>query len=199
MRVKRSALQWKKQIPNMITSLRVVGTACLLFMEPLSTAFFVIYTLAGLSDVVDGWLARKMKLTSELGAKLDSIADLLFYAVMFLKIMPVLWVTLPGAIWIAVGLIVLIRISAYVTAAVKYRRFASLHTYLNKVSGAAVFLIPYSLQTDSAVAYCILTAVITGLASVEELLLHLTAPSYTPGRKTIVKELWWKGKENSNG
>lgn len=192
MRMKSYAGQWKKQIPNVITSLRIVGTVCLLFLAPLSPAFFVVYTLAGLSDVLDGWIARSMKLVSELGTKLDSIADLMFYTVMFLKIMPVLWATLPKGIWFAVGAIVIVRLCSYSLAAVKYKRFASLHTYMNKVSGGAVFLIPYSMGTAAAVPYCGIVAVITGLASLEELLLHLTAKVYSPERKTIAKELFRK-------
>jgi len=192
MRMKSYAKQWKKQIPNMITSLRIVGTVCLIFLEPLLPAFFAVYTLAGLSDVLDGWIARSMKLVSELGTKLDSVADLSFYSVMFVKIMPVLWATLPRGIWIGVGSIVVVRLCAYFLAAIKYKRFASLHTYMNKVSGGAVFLIPYTMGTAAAVPYCAFVAVITGLASLEELLLHLTAKAYAPERKTIVKELFRK-------
>ena len=41
-----------------------------------------IYTFAGLTDVLDGWLARKTGRASEFGARLDSVADLLFYSVL---------------------------------------------------------------------------------------------------------------------
>ena len=43
-------------------------------MKPLSTLFLTIYVLTGISDVLDGAIARKYTTTSELGAKLDSIA-----------------------------------------------------------------------------------------------------------------------------
>ena len=180
-------VQWRKYIPNMITACRLAGTVWMLFLEPLSGLFFVVYTLAGLSDILDGWIARSKKLVSELGTKLDSAADLLYYSVMFVKIMPILVRTLPLPIWIGVGAIVVIRLVSYLLAAVKYKRFASLHTYMHKVSGGAVFLIPYSLCTAAAVPYCGFAAVITGLASVEELVLHLTAGTYRADRKTILK------------
>ena len=71
-----------KNIPNFITMLRILGTICLFFVEPFTVAFFVIYSLAGITDVLDGFVARRLKATSEFGAKLDSASDLVFYAAM---------------------------------------------------------------------------------------------------------------------
>ena len=130
-----------------VTFLRIVGTLLLAFLRPLSRGFFRVYALTGLTDVLDGWIARKTKTASDFGARLDSIADLLLYAVMLLRVFPVLWNTLPMDIWYAVAVILILRVSAYGVAAVKYRGFASLHTCLNKVTGGAVFLISF-LLTD---------------------------------------------------
>ena len=57
-----------------ITSMRMAATLLLLFLSWESILFFVIYTLAGLTDVLDGWVARKTGKASEFGARLDSIA-----------------------------------------------------------------------------------------------------------------------------
>ena len=91
-----------KNLPNIISCLRIAGTVCLLLMEPLSALFLVIYTFTGLSDVLDGAIARKYGTTSELGAKLDSIADLLFYTLILIRIFPIMWATLPKKIWVMV-------------------------------------------------------------------------------------------------
>ena len=128
---------------NSITLLRIVGSIGLLFPAPMSPLFLGIYTLTGLTDVLDGWLARKTGTTSDFGARLDSMADLVFYAVMLIRFFPVLREALPLHIWYAVAGVLLVRLSAYCTAAIKYRRFASVHTYLNKLTGTAVFLLPY--------------------------------------------------------
>jgi len=165
-------------LPNFITSLRIMGTFCLLFTKPFSTAFYIIFTLSGLSDLLDGFLARTLKVTSDLGAKLDSIADLIFYAVMLLRIFPVLLKRLPYSIWIAVSVVLIIRISAYIVAAFKYHRFASQHTWLNKASGLSVFLIPYIINLQFAVPVCFILCSIAGLASTEELLIHILNKEY---------------------
>ena len=177
----------KTMLPNLITALRIAGTAGLLFTVPLTPLFFVIYTLCGLSDMLDGWLARHTGAASDFGARLDSIADLLFYTVMLAKLIPVLWQLLPGVFWALLGAVLLIRLCAYGVAAVRYGRFAALHTYMNKLTGAAVFLLPYILRLPFAPAYCWAVWAVAALASTEELLLHAVGGEYNPNKKTIFK------------
>ena len=173
-------------IADIITLIRMVGTLFLLMLKPLSLAFFWVYALTGLTDVLDGWIARKTKTTSDFGARLDSIADLVFYAVMLTGIFPILFEKLPSEIWYVVAAVLCIRISAYIIAAIKYRLFASLHTYLNKFTGAAVFLIPFSLITDYTVAFCWIVSGVAMAASIEELVIHIRRKDYCSNVKSIL-------------
>lgn len=161
-------------VSNAITALRLVGTGWMLFLEPLSVPFFLVYILTGITDALDGWIARKTNTATEFGAKLDSVADLTFYAVMVIRMMPVLLERLSITLWCAIGFTVLLRLSAYITSAVKYRRFASLHTVMNKISGAAVFTVPFILLTSIALPLCWCVCSITAVASGQELVIHLT-------------------------
>ena len=67
-----------KHIPNIITAFRFLGAACLLLCNPAGTAFWIIYGLCGVSDILDGYLARKLHAESKTGAVLDSVADICF-------------------------------------------------------------------------------------------------------------------------
>lgn len=163
-----------RRIPNCITALRIAGTAALLFLQPLTQAFFIIYTLAGATDAIDGWLARKLRVASDLGAKLDSAADLMFYAMMILRIFPVLWEVLPQVVWIGVGTVVLLRLVSYGVAAVKFHHFASTHSILNKLTGAAVFALPYIIRTSFATPYCWGLCALSGAGTLQELITHIT-------------------------
>lgn len=174
----------KKNIPNIITAVRILGAAVLLFIEPLSPAFYIIYTLCGISDAVDGFVARIMKTTSALGAKLDSIADLLFYAVMFLKVFPIMFEVLDLYVWCVGFFALFIRIIIYIFAAVKYHKFSSLHTVFNKISGLMVFLIPYSLKLSFGMYYCLSAAIMSNISALHELLLHLRNKTYGSEKKT---------------
>ncbi len=179
-----------KNLPNIISAARIIGTAWLLLMKPLSTLFLTIYVLTGVSDVLDGAIARKYGTTSELGAKLDSIADLLFYTLILIRIFPIMWVTLPKKIWVMVAAILIVRILAYITAAVKYQRFASMHTYMNKLTGFMVFGVPLAIASPIAVPYCWTVCVIGMASSLEELIIHLASKEYDPRRKMLLCTNW---------
>lgn len=174
----------KRYIPNLITSVRIVGTFRLLFLEPLTMLFYVVYTVSGVSDILDGWIARMTKTTSDFGSKLDSTADLMFYAVMLIQILPILWKVLPLSIWIIAGIMLLIRLISYGIAAWKYHRFSSMHTYLNKLTGACVFAMPYLLRQPYFIGYIWVAATIAMLGTLEELLIHCVQKEYDPTIKS---------------
>ena len=179
-----------KHLPNIISSFRLIGAVCMIFTRPFSKWFFILYLFCGISDLVDGFIARATHNTSALGAKLDSIADLSFNAIMLIKIFPTLWERLPYGIWIAVASIVLLRIISYSTVAIKKHDFASLHTYLNKLTGFAVFTIPFYINYSCATVLAAVGCTISGLATVEELLIHFTC-------EKPVKSIFLKNSKNA--
>ena len=194
----------KKNLPNYITALRIAGTIVLLFLDPYTPegnyipAFFIVYTLCGLSDVVDGTIARAMGTTSALGAKLDSAADLSYYAVMAIKIFPVLIEVLPLSVWAIVIADFAIRIFSYAFVAIKYRRFSSMHTYMNKLTGLAVFTIPYYITTSYAIPLAYVGAIIACVASVEELVLHLVGKDRKPEKSDSCIEVATDNKQKES-
>ena len=66
---------------NLITCIRILCAAALSFLHALSPAFYALNLLAGVSDILDGFVARRTNTTSSLGAKLDTLADIAFAAV----------------------------------------------------------------------------------------------------------------------
>ncbi len=172
--------------PNIITCVRILGTIALVFIEPFCVPFYVIWTICGVSDVLDGTVARMTKQESKFGARLDSIADIMFYLLMLYRVLPTLIEVLPRWIWIIVCAIALARSAAYVTALIKYKRFASLHSYLNKLSGFLLFLVPYFIFMSWFWIYCVVLCGIGLLSSIEELLIHLLSRHYQEGRQTII-------------
>ena len=176
----------KKDIPNIITCTRIVGAFALLFTQVFSSTFFIVYTFCGFTDILDGFLARRLNLSSELGAKLDSIADLLFYSALAVKIVPELCKELPLWLWCVGFTVIGLRLISYSLVAVKYRKFASLHTYMNKLSGLAIFIMPYFFRAYS-VASCVVIGVVTSIATVEELLIHIFRRDYKADIHAISK------------
>eukprot|EP01047_Picozoa_sp_COSAG01_P000471 COSAG01_NODE_9_length_43729_cov_66.133463_8_plen_449_part_00 len=87
-------LREKKNLANLITFSRIIGVIFMLWAMPYKNSFIqawiiIIFTLTGLTDLLDGWAARKYKLVSDLGKILDPLADklliLLFLPLLSLK------------------------------------------------------------------------------------------------------------------
>ena len=142
-------------VPNAMSLFRilVIPFFAVFFLQGNLTAAIVTLALSGLSDALDGWVARKTGTVSEFGARLDSAADLFFFGALLVRLLPAHWPVMPGMLRAAVAVVVLVRLAAYAAAALRYRRFVALHTRLNKLTGAAVFLLPYVLLVSTGIAY----------------------------------------------
>ena len=124
-------------LANGITLLRILCSLALLFCMPLSLPFYVLYAVAGLSDIFDGRIARKTNTVTKFGAKLDTFADIVFAAVVLIKLLPILKLPLWMIGW--VGMIALIKLVNIVIGFVRNHTLTAVHSVINKVTGALVF------------------------------------------------------------
>lgn len=164
----------KKHIANIITLIRLVGAINLLSLKVGSKPFIIVYTICGMTDALDGFVARKLHIESELGKKLDSISDLAFFSVLMYKIYPILIEILPeymmNAIWTIVG----IRLACYAFVFVRDKKLASEHFILNKATGLLMYFIPYLIQNEYFKYYGLLIVVVAFVAAIHEFKFHLT-------------------------
>ena len=130
--------QIMKHLPNILSSLRMVGTVALLLCDAVGTTFWALYTLCGISDIADGWLARKLKCVTRTGALLDSLADICFVACCAWALLPIL--ELPQWLWLWAGVIVAIKVVNQLSALVMYGRCYFPHTTANKWAGFLLFI-----------------------------------------------------------
>ena len=93
-------------IPNSLSLLRIslIPVFILFFYLPVSWCYIastLIFTLAAITDILDGYLARKLEQTSRLGTFLDPVADKLMVAVVLVLLVqnhPTVWLALPAAV-----------------------------------------------------------------------------------------------------
>ena len=143
----------KKHIANIITFTRIIATIIMVFTGVLTKGFYIAYVYAGLSDVIDGFIARKLHIESDFGRKLDSVSDLFFYTTMMIKIWPYLVMYLPPYVWALIWTILGMRIALYIFYSLGQKKLLANHTYLNKATGATMFCLPFMLKTNYFVAY----------------------------------------------
>ena len=146
---------------NFITCVRIALSAALLFCPPLSPAFYALYLAAGFSDMIDGAAARKTGTVSELGSRLDTVADIVFTAVCLIKLLPVL--DIPAWLYTWIAVIAVIKLLNIAVGYLKQKQFPAVHSVINKVTGGLLFLFPLTLTwidlRYSAAVVCAVAAV----------------------------------------
>ena len=134
----------KKQIANIITSCRILGSIGLLFCPVFSDGFYVLYLFCGLTDMVDGSIARKTGAVSSFGARLDTVADFLFVIASFVKLVPV--IRIPVWTWVWVAVIAVVKLVNLFWGILGRKQMPSLHTIANKATGLCLFLLPLTMS-----------------------------------------------------
>ena len=126
------------QLPNIITILRIAGSLGMFLCDVTGVVFWIIYGLCGISDIADGWLARKLRCVTKKGALLDSLADICFVACLCPLLLPIL--ELPQWLWLWAGVIVVIKVVNQLSAVLKHGRCCFPHTLANKWAGFLLFI-----------------------------------------------------------
>ena len=127
-----------KRIPNFLSASRIALCLPLLLVDAMTLPFWTLYVIAGLTDMLDGFLARRWGVESKFGARLDSLADFLFVLAVGYKLYP--WLKLPAALWMMIGLIALVKIVNAISSYVVKQRIEFLHTKANKATGFLLFI-----------------------------------------------------------
>lgn len=145
-------------IANLITSSRIILSLIMLPLPVFSTEFYACYLLAGVTDMLDGTIARKLGTDSEFGEKLDTFADIIFVVIALYKLLPVCNINV--AIWIWIGVIALIKVINIISGLVVQKKIVAVHSLTNKITGLVLFVLPFSLTVIeikySAIAVCLL-------------------------------------------
>ena len=151
---------------NVITGIRMVCAAALLCVRPLSPAFYALYVAAGITDMIDGTVARRTGTASEFGAKLDTAADFALVAACLIQLIPVLELPVWLSVWI--GAIALIKMINIASGYGMRGKFVTAHTTMNRVTGVLLFLLPLTLRfMDLRISGSLVCAVAT-FAAIQE-------------------------------
>lgn len=133
----------RKYIANIVTSCRIIFSILMLFFPVFSPWFYVMYLLCGLTDMVDGTIARKTNTVGAFGARLDTVADFIFVWTALVKLLPVM--NIPSWLWIWILIIAVIKITNIISGYVCNKRFTVEHTVMNKITGLLLFVLPLTL------------------------------------------------------
>ena len=151
---------------NAITIFRIAASIVLLFCPAFSPAFYVFYIAAGVSDMLDGYVARKTNTDSRFGAKLDTIADYVFVIVCLIKLLPVIRIQIWLYVWI--GIIAVIKVVNIISGFALQKTLMAVHSAMNKTTGVLLFLLPLTVPVLLMKYFAIFVCAAATFAAIQE-------------------------------
>ena len=153
-------------LANTITLFRIAVSIVLRFCPVFSPAFSALYIAAGLSDMLDGFVARKTDTVSKLGARLDTMADFVFVVVCLIKLLPIL--SIPVWLYDWIGIIALIKVVNIISGFAVQKKLVAVHSVMNKAAGALLFLLPLTIPVLSLKYSAIVVCAVVTFAAIQE-------------------------------
>ena len=153
-------------VANIITCIRIVCSVAILFCPALSIPFYVLYLIAGFTDMIDGTVARKMGTVSDFGAKLDSVADFIFVAACLIKLIPLL--NFDRCIYIWIVIIALIKVINIASGFLMEQKLVVVHSIMNKVTGGLLFVFPLTISFIEVRYSAIVVCLVATFAAIQE-------------------------------
>lgn len=168
----------KKHIANIVTFSRVIAAMVLFTFKEIGTPFLIIYVFCAFTDLVDGPIARKTGSSSELGAVLDTIGDVMTYLALTKilisqKLVPtfiLVWILSAGVLFLLCGFV----------SKKRFQKFYLPHTYLGKVFGGSVFVLPIMMQLMPKEIWMAVICTIATLHSFELFFIQLKSEKAEP-------------------
>lgn len=156
---------------NIITVSRIIFSLLLFVFKSDSYSFAVLYLLCGITDMLDGFIARKLHTESEKGARLDSVADLIFAVVYAVRILPLL--SVPFWVWIWTAIIAVIKIAGIIIAGRKAKKLTIEHSFGNRFTGFLLFLLPLSVHIADVKYTAAVVCVVATVTAIGEIIKNI--------------------------
>jgi cardiolipin synthase len=175
------------RIPNMISATRIL-IAPLLFafaFRQMEAWFLAALIFSGLTDVADGYVARKLNQTSALGAHLDSWGDFVIYSTMAACAW-ILWPELTDEVLLYYALILCSFVLPVCLGLIKFGKFTGYHTWGVKIAVLVTFASYILLYAGIAQWPFMLASGLCVSAGAEEILITLVMRH----ERTDVRSLW---------
>jgi CDP-diacylglycerol--glycerol-3-phosphate 3-phosphatidyltransferase len=178
-----------KNIPNALSFSRIPLSVLLLFLTDRPAAFLAAYAVTGLTDVLDGYLARRFKWETNFGSKLDGFADMGFMLALLAIVFGIMREALVFKAYVAVGVavIALIKLFNLAFTKIKFKQWSTMHTIANKYTALPFyFIVPYCVYFREVPNESIMIfLVIVFFANLEETLILARSTEYDGNTKSI--------------
>ena len=189
-----------RHIPNILSLSRIPFSIAMPFLVGrYGVAFLVCYGYAGITDALDGMLARRFHWESKLGSKFDSVGDGVFIVCVVIAAVLALGPTLASGHGIAIycyaifGVFVAIKVVNITFTRIKFKQWGFIHLRSARWSVVPLYILfPVCIHQQKVynpfVAVCLVLSI---LACLEEILIliQMEKHEYTMDIKSVLE---WK-------
>lgn len=183
----------KRKIPNILSISRIPLSVSLIPLSRYPFAFLGIYIVTGLTDVFDGWLARRYHWETKRGAKIDAAADFVMMFSLLTVVFGVVRLKLARYVLAAMGVVVVIKAFNLVFTKIRHGQWATMHTLANRYTALPIYIIiPVCVLFQSSPRWmgianvlCLIMMCAVFLANLEETLLIARMEEYDLDMKSL--------------
>ena len=127
---------------------------------------YITYIICGISDMIDGAVARATNNSTKFGSQLDSIADITFIVAASIKLLPIIHIS--NWLWTWITIIAIIKTSNITLGFFRTKKLVFQHTTMNKITGLSLFILPLTLSFIEIKYSAIITCSIATFAAIQE-------------------------------
>jgi phosphatidylglycerophosphate synthase len=158
----------------------------------------VVFSIGFISDIFDGIIARKMKISTEALRRLDSTIDTIFYLCAFVGLYLHFWnVVQSGIAWVII--IIGLKIIRYVYDYIKFRKETAYHMYSAKIWNVLLFLFFLELLFNDRLGIFFTLVIIVGIVTnIESLLTSILLRNWEHDLPSVITLLNRKDKHSGS-
>ncbi|MDH3221829.1 MAG: CDP-alcohol phosphatidyltransferase family protein [Gammaproteobacteria bacterium] len=182
------------KLPNLISAIRILIAPLLFALAflQLETWFLGVLLFSAFTDVVDGYIARRFRMITPLGAHLDSWGDFTIYSTMAVCAW-ILWPEITRRELVYYAMILFSFLLPALVGLVKFGKLTGYHTWSVKIAVFATFAGYVALYAEIAVWPFILASILCVIAGIEEILITLVLREERTDVRSILAALRDRG------
>jgi CDP-diacylglycerol--glycerol-3-phosphate 3-phosphatidyltransferase len=171
--------------PNILSFSRIMLSPIIFIVKENKTLLFSVLLLIGLTDILDGYIARKNKIRTIIGSWLDSLADFIFYILLVVYLI-LFEINVVNKMKYYVLIIITLKLFTIIICFTKHREIGFLHTLGNKITGLIIFIgfCIFILLKDTIVIN--IGIIISIISSLEESMITIVEKKY----ESDIKGIW---------
>ena len=185
--------------PNLVSLIRIMIAPVLFVLATLDMKnwFLGALVISGFTDVLDGYLARRLRMITPLGARLDSWGDFVTYGTMAICAW-ILWPEITQRELIYYVIVVLSLLLPVLVGLIKFGGVSGYHTWSVKIAVFMTLVGYIALYADITTTIFQFASLLCLVAGIEEILITLALREARTDVRSLLAALRWRAQQQQS-